>query len=77
MEGRIEFDGKSQAIDVIGTTEVGLIYLKIYWRDIDKYGNAQEHLRYSTNYMTKKEARDLSDILRRVADDMGSKQIDN
>ena len=70
MKMQIEFDGKSQAIDVLGTSEVGMLYLKIYWRDIDRYGNAQEHLRYTTNYMTKKEALEFSDMLRRVANEM-------
>ncbi len=73
MKERIEFDGKSQAIDVIGVSKVGMLYLKIYWRDTDRHGDAQEHTRYVTNYMTKKEARDFSDMLRKVADDMGAK----
>lgn len=71
MKGQIEFDGKSQAIDVIGNSEVGRLYLKIYWRDTDQYGNPQEHLRYTTNYLTKQEAIELSDLLRRIADEMG------
>ena len=69
MEGRVEFDGK-QAIDVIGTAEVGMLHLKIYWRNIDEHNNDQEHLRYTTNYMTPKEARDFSDLLRKIADEV-------
>lgn len=73
MKRRIEFDNGSQIVDVVGTAEVGMLHLNIYWRDIDEYGNARECLGYSTNYMTPKEAHDLSDLLLEIANEMGVK----
>ena len=69
-EGRIYFDDKSQAVDVVGAPCVGMLYFNVYWLEVDEYGDLQEHLRYSTNYMTPEEARDLGNLFRKVADEV-------
>ena len=38
--------------------------------EADEHVNLQEHLRYSTNYMTPEETRDLGDLFREVADEV-------
>lgn len=74
IKERIYFDGKSQAVDVVGIPKLGVLYFNIYWLEIDNYGSLQEHLRYSTNYMTQEEARDLSNLFRKIADKVGPKE---
>ena len=65
---RIYFDGMSQAVEVVGAPCVGMLYFKVYWLEADEYGDLQEHLRYTTNYMTPEKARDLGNLFREVAD---------
>ena len=72
IKRRIKFDNGSRAIDVVGVAGVGMLYLNVYWIETDEYGERNERLRCTTNYMTPTEARIFSDLLMGVADEVES-----